>query len=218
MIQRLPISAELIADDLVRYETFRAIVGDGRKADLIDGVIYMASPDTKINNTLNGFLFQLISGFIAARDIDGFAFFSRYACRISDIRAPEPDVGYVRPENAHRVHEYEMEGGPDIAVEIVSRDSRQRDYGEKLELYQAAGVEEYWIVDPLQQRVQFLRLTSGHYELTPLTENRIFRSEVIPGFWLDVNWLLARPVPRAYQCLEKILAAKPKRVAKRKRR
>ncbi len=212
MIQRLTTD-----DDLVHYDTFRAIVGDGQKADLIDGVIYMASPDSKINNTLNGFLFRLMCDYIEARGIEGFVFFSHYSCRISDIRAPEPDVGYVRPENADRVHENEMDGGPDIAVEIVSRDSVQRDYGEKRELYQAAGVEEYWIVDPRMQRAQFLRLKGGRYELAMLESNRIFRSSVIPGFWLDVNWLLARPVPPAYRCLQEILAAKPKPTRKRKR-
>jgi len=217
MVQRIPGFAAPFADDLVRYDTFRAIVGDGQKADLIDGVIYMASPDSRINNKLNGFLFNLISMYIEARDIDGFVFFSRYACRISDIRAPEPDVGYVRPENADRVHENEMEGGPDIAVEIVSRDSVQRDYGEKRELYEAGGVEEYWIVDPRQQRVQFLRLKNGRYDLAPLEENRVFKSSVIPGFWLDVNWLLARPIPKAYRCLEEILATPAKLPRKRKR-
>lgn len=218
MVQRYPSSAESFVDDLVRYDTFRAIVGDGQKADLIDGVIYMASPDSRLNNTLNGFLFTLISNYVEARDIDGFVFFSRYACRISDVRAPEPDVGYVRPENADRVHENEMDGGPDIAVEIVSRDSRQRDYGEKLELYQSAGVEEYWIVDPLQQRVQFLVLVEGRYELAPLENNRIFRCGVIPGLWLDVSWLLARPVPRAYRCLQQILAANAKGKRKTRRK
>jgi Uma2 family endonuclease len=211
MIQRLAID-----DDLVRYETFRAIVGDGQKADLIDGVIYTASPDSKINNTLNGFIFRLMCDYIEARKIDGFVFFSRYACRISEIRAPEPDVGYVRPENASRVHENEMEGGPDIAVEIVSRDSVTRDYNEKRELYQSAGVEEYWIVDPRAKRVQFLQLIDGQYELAPLEDNRIFRSRVIPGFWLNVDWLLQRPVPPAYDCLQEILAAKPKPARKRK--
>ena len=212
MIQRAP-----VGDDLIRYDLFRALVADGRKADLIDGVIYMASPDNKINNTLNGFLFKLISIYVEARDIDGFTFISRFSCRITDLRAPEPDVGYVTPERAHLVHDNEMEGGPDIAVEIVSRDSRNRDYGEKLELYRDAGVSEYWIVDPLQRRVQFLGLTEGRYELLPLEDNRIFRCRVIPGFWLDVNWLLSRPVPPAYRCLQEILAQPAAKIGKHKK-
>ena len=109
-----------------------------------------------------------------------------------------------------------MEGGPDIAVEIVSRDSKSRDYGEKRQLYESAGVTEYWIVDPIQRRVEFLRLVDGTYEPVPLEDNRIFRTAVIPGFWLDVEWLLAKQVPRGYLCLKKILASGGKR-AKRKK-
>lgn len=213
MIQRLP-----IADDLITFDDFLALVGDGQKADLIDGVIYMASPDSKRNNSLNLFLAALIDDYTAARGIDGFTFISRFACKITDYRSPEPDVGYVRPEHAGRVHDRHMDGGPDIAVEIVSRDSKSRDYGEKRELYQSAGVTEYWIIDPIQRRVEFLRLIDGRYEPIPLDENRIVRTAVIPGFWLDVEWLLAKELPRGYLCLKKILAAKRAKRPKGKRK
>lgn len=201
---------------LVDYETYRKLVKDGEKADLIDGVIYMASPDTRLSNTLNGFLYQLISGFIDARDIDGFVFFSRFSCQISEFRAPEPDVGYVRPERRHLVEERHMLGGPDIAVEIVSRDSRQRDYRVKRELYEAAGVTEYWIIDPLKSQALFLGLKEGQYEELPLERNHIFHCAVIPEFWLDVQWLFEQPLPGAYRCLQKILAGTPKVVRRRR--
>jgi len=202
---------------LVNYETYRKLIEDGEKADLIDGVIYMASPDTRLANTLNGFLYRLIADFLDARDIDGFVFLSRFSCKISDYRAPEPDVGYVRPEHTHLVDERHMVGGPDIAVEIVSRDSRKRDYEMKRELYEAAGVAEYWIIDPLKNQALFLGLRDGEYEPAPLDDDRIFHSGVIPGFWLDVQWLFAEPLPRPYLCLQQILAGKPRRARKRKR-
>ena len=200
MIQRAP-----IGEDLVRFEEFCALVGDGQKADLLDGVIYIASPDTKRSNAIGFFIAYLLEGYTTAKNLGGFTFISRFACKITDLRAPEPDAGYVRPERLHLVHEGHMDGGPDIAVEVVSRDSRSRDYGEKRELYEAAGVMEYWIVDPLQRRVEFLRLQEGRYELVPLENNNLFRSQVIPGLWLNVDWLLAKPVPRAYSCLEQVL-------------
>jgi len=193
-----------ISDDLVTFDAFCDLVEDGQKADLIDGVIYMASPDSKRANSLNLFLGNLLDGYIAAKEIDGDVFISRYACRITDVRAPEPDVGYVRPERVHLLHETYMEGGPDIAVEIVARDSRTRDYNEKYDLYRAAGVQEYWIIDPLQKRVTFLRLRDGEYEEMALDGN-IFHSEVLAGFWLNTDWLLSRTVPKAYRCLQEIL-------------
>ena len=197
-----------ITDDLVTFETFCDLVEDGQKADLIDGVIFMASPDSKKANSLNLFLGNLLDGYIGAKEIDGDVFISRYACRINAVRAPEPDVGYVRPERIHLLHETYMDGGPDIAVEIVARDSRTRDYSEKYDLYKAAGVQEYWIIDPLQKRVTFLRLRDGDYEEMALDSN-IFRSEVLPGFWLNTDWLLSRKVPKAYNCLQLILAGSP---------
>lgn len=200
MIQRAP-----IGEDLVGFDEFCALVGDGQKADLIDGVIYIAPPDTKRSNSLGSFICFLIEGYTTAKNLGGFTFISRFACKVSDLRAPEPDAGYVRPERLHLVHEGHLDGGPDIAVEVVSRDSRTRDYGEKRELYEAAGVTEYWIVDPLQRRVEFLHLQDGRYELVPLENNNVYRSQVVPGLWLNVEWLLAKAVPRASTCLQQIL-------------
>jgi Uma2 family endonuclease len=100
-----------------------------------------------------------------------------------------------------------MVGGPDIAVEIVSRDSRQRDYGEKKQLYAEAGVAEYWIIDPLQQRCEFHRLHVGRYALVPLEHNRLFRSAALAGFWLDVEWLLAKSLSNEYEILQEILCS-----------
>jgi Uma2 family endonuclease len=155
--------------DLVTVEEFYCLVPDGQKADLIDGVIYMASPDTRRSDRLSGFIKFLMQGYAAVQGLG-------------------------------------MVGGPDIAVEIVSRESRQRDYGEKKQLYADAGVSEYWIIDPLQRRVEFHRLRAGRYEPVPLAQNRIFRSTVLEGFWLDVEWLLAEPLPNEYQKLQEILA------------
>lgn len=198
------------ATRLINYETYRKLVEDGEKADLIDGVIYMASPDKHDHNSLNLFLANLLDDFTAARNIDGAIFISRFACKLTDYRAPEPDVGYVGPERVHLVEDRHMRGGPDIAVEIVSRDSRSRDYGIKRELYQTASVTEYWIIDPLKSQTLFLRLHGGKYEPVELDRGHIFRSSVIPGFWLDTKWLFAKPLPRAYHCLALILQDKPR--------
>ena len=194
-----------VAEDLVTADEFYRLVGDDQKADLLGGVIYIAPPDSLTSNTLTGFLNCLMHGYVDAKDIGGHVFILRYPFRLSRFYALEPDLAYVRPERLHLVSQREMKGGPDVAAEVVSRDSRARDYGKKKRAYQKAGVPEYWIVDPLQSRVEFHRLQDKRYELVPLEANHIFRSEVLPGFWLDVNWLLAQPLPNAYACLQELL-------------
>jgi Uma2 family endonuclease len=194
-----------LAQDLITVEDYFRLVPDGQKADLIDGVIYMASPDSRRSNELMRFIVFLLTGFTKARGIGGEVFASRFTFVLSELRAPEPDVAYVRPERVHLIGETRMQGGPDIAVEVVSRESRSRDYGEKKQLYQEAGVSEYWIVDPLQQRVEFHRLQGDRYELAPLVGNNCYDSVVIPGLYLNVDWLLADPLPNEYECLQHIL-------------
>ena len=201
MIQKLATDA-----DLVTYEQFCFLVPDGQKADLIDGTIYMASPDSTHANEINKFLVVLMDSFIAVKGIAGEVRMSRVACRLSRLNAPEPDVLYLRPERAHLIEEGQVNGAPDFAGEIVARESRQRDYSDKRTLYESAGVEEYWIIDPLGGRCEFLRLTNGRYEPVSLEQDRIFRSNVISGFWLDTDWLLALKIPKAYDCLQLILS------------
>jgi Uma2 family endonuclease len=154
---------------------------------------------------LTGFVYRLLEGFLEARGVGGEVVFSRFAFRLSEFSAPEPDVAYVCAERADLVEEGGMRGGPDIAVEIVSRESRNRDYDLKRRLYEEAGAAEYWIIDPIQERVEFLGLEEDRYQLAPLEENRLFRSRALAGFWIDVDWLLAVPLPPATGCLKEIL-------------
>lgn len=192
--------------DLYTVDEFYDLVSEGQKADLIEGVIYLASPDTRRNDDLNTFMLFLMSGFADARGL-GHVSGSRYAYRLGDRRAPEPDAAFVRSDRVGEVvTEREGMGPPDVAVEVVARDSRTRDYHDKLHLYEAAGVREYWLLDPMIGRAEFRRLVDGCYELVPLEENRIFRSEALPGFWIDVDWLFGTRRPGKMDCLARLLA------------
>jgi len=195
-------------DDVYTFEDLCCLVPDGQKADLLDGVIYMASPDILSADELTGFVRFVVDGYASARGA-GKVVGSRYAFRLTDLYSPEPDVAFISRERNQVLGEQAGRGAPDIAVEIVSRESRDRDYGIKKRTYEAAGVREYWIVDHLQSRVEFHRLHGDRYQLVPLERNRLFRSEALPGFWLDVEWLLRKPLPNAYDCLQQILAGEP---------
>lgn len=194
-----------VAGDLLTFDDFCAIVKDGEKADLLDGVIYMASPDSRRGNRVTSFLNALVGQFIAARDIGGEVYVNRFAFQLDEMNGTEPDLAWVAPDRLHLVEEGRMRGAPDVAVEIVSRDSRRRDWVDKRQKYEPAGVREYWIVDPVQRRVEFLRLRGDRYDVVPLENSRIFRSSAIPGFWLATEWLLNDPLPNVYHCLQQVL-------------
>ncbi len=195
--------------DLFTVDDFYCRVPDGQKADLIDGVIYLASPDTLRSDQITGFILFLMRGYAAVKGA-GTVSGSRFAYRLTEYRAPEPDVAFVSSARQAVIEERGGTDAPDIAVEVVARDSRQRDYNEKKTLYQQQGVKEYWIIDPLRNCCEFYRLKRRRFHLVPLERNRIFRSQSLKGFWLDVEWVLSYPLPNDYECLQQILRGEPK--------
>jgi len=197
-----------VAEDLITFDQFCAMIPDGQKADLIDGVIYVASPDSRRANDLSAFLLALMRLYVSTKRLGGKVFSQRFAFQISELDAPEPDVAYVTKRRMRLVQEGRMRGGPDVAIEIVTRDSEYRDCVLKRRLYEEAGVREYWLVNAVKRKAQFFRLgRDGRYHAVRLEKRRIFRSRVINGFWLDVEWLIADQLPEEADCLEAILAS-----------
>ena len=195
--------ADLIREGEITFEDFLEIVEDGQKADLLNGVIYMASPDNIDAADLQSWLSFLVVGFVEFHGA-GKVYVSRVAYKIGPKRGPEPDIGFVPKALEHTRRRGFIDGPPALAVEIVSPDSVARDYVQKRAIYEAAGVQEYWIIDPDEERATFLRLRNGRFEEVQPTDH-IFRSEVLPGFSLDVRWLWATDRPRAFDVLRQLL-------------
>jgi Uma2 family endonuclease len=189
------------------FDAFCALVPDGQKADLIDGVIYLASPENIEHHRLNIWLIRLLWDYIDARRIVGEFFSSRIAFRLDKRESPEPDIAFVAGQTAHLLINWGyVEGPPDWAAEIVSPESIDRDYHEKRLQYERYGVREYWIIDPLEQKmIAYRRARDGKYkEVRP--RKGIVTSKVIPGFWVRPEWLWLRPLPNKAVILKEILA------------
>lgn len=187
------------------FEDFVDIIPDGQKADLLDGVIYLASPENTDAADLLVWLTTVIGGFVQARDL-GKVFVSRVAYRLDKKRSPEPDLGFLPKAREAKLRRGHIEGPPALAIEIVSPDSVARDYVQKRAIYEQAGVGEYWILDPDEQKATFLRLRSGRYkEIAPA--KHMISSRIIPGLSLDVRWLLSSERPSAYGVLSDLLRA-----------
>jgi Uma2 family endonuclease len=110
-------------------------------------------------------------------------------------RGREPDILFVLRANESRIRRTYLDGPCDLAIEVVSPESRLRDRGTKYAEYEAAGIPEYWIIDPETQRADFFELVDGRYERRHPSEAGIIDSVVFPQFWIDVAWLWAKPMP-----------------------
>ena len=72
-------------------------------------------------------------------------------------------------------------------IEIISPDSIARDRGDKFVEYEAGGVSEYWLIDPLRQQAGFYQpAADGRYRLVPPDADGIYHSPVVSGFRLGL--------------------------------
>jgi Uma2 family endonuclease len=190
---------------LYTFEEFCDLVNEDRKADLIDGVIYMASPENTDANDIFVWLNSLLYTFVQARQL-GRVYGSRVAFRLGEHESPEPDIGFVRKDREHLIQRGFVDGRPDLAVEIVCPESIERDYEKKRKQYQDAQVPEYWIVDEIEEKVTLLRLDAkGKYrEVRP--RKGVLHSTVVQGFYLRPEWLWQRPLPMVMEILTQLLA------------
>lgn len=125
----------------------------------------------------------------------GTVFPDSVTVRLSPNLSRVPDLTYVKPDSRAVLRENHIDGPPDLIVEIVSPESRIRDYHEKHHDYESAGVTEYWIVDPTYQTVDLFRLTDGRYtQIPPDAEGKLV-SAVLPGLFVRAEWLKQTPLP-----------------------
>lgn len=86
-------------------------------------------------------------------------------------------------------------GAPDIVVEILSPGNTRREMKDKMELYQNAGVQEYWVVDPEHEFIiVYTHNEAGQYfGSLPFTEGSVLTSKVLPLFQMEVGHVFATP-------------------------
>ncbi len=126
---------------------------DGKRAELIDGKIYYMTPPSTRHQRLVHFFDREIGNYIQSKNGECEVFPAPFAVFLN-----EDDTNYVEPDisvicNKEKITDQGCNGAPDWIVEIVSPGNKPMDYFTKLFKYRTAGVREYWIVDPIKERV-----------------------------------------------------------------
>ena len=144
---------------------------NGERAELIDGdIYYMAAPGTR-HQRLVAMFTREIGNYIAAQNGKCEVFPAPVAVFLNADEKTylEPDIVVICDPD--KITEKGCNGAPDWVVEIVSPSSKYMDYLRKLMLYQAAGVREYWIVDPDREQVVVYHFEAETMEQYPFGES-----------------------------------------------
>ena len=185
-------------------EMFDDFVDENTKAELFDGVMIVHSPATIEHDDVGGFTRGLMR-FYAGRKRLGSVLGPDGIIHLASCRKFCPDLFFVRKERMPRPRPKEFEGAADLIGEVLSPSTRDYDLEDKRSAYREAGVGEIWFLDVANAQVIVDRRGRRGYTEETVARGKV-ASDVLKGFWLNVPWLWADPLPDPLSCLEKILA------------
>jgi Uma2 family endonuclease len=188
--------------DRLSYEEFLDWADEDTLAEWVDGEVVMYSPASDRHQDLARFLTSVLSIYAETHDL-GVVRPAPFQMKL-EHSGREPDLLFIAKEHLDRLQETYLEGPADLAVEIISPESIGRDRGEKFYEYEAGNVPEYWLIDPQKARAEFYQLRDGQYQQVPPDAESVYRSEVLPGFWLQVEWLWQDTLPKTLDVLRKL--------------
>ena len=199
--QAIAVQTEQIGGKIT-FDEFLRLPGD-LYAELVDGEVIELMPPSIKHQFIASFLDKLLSTYFAFHPV-GIVVTSPAVLKLpGQAHGREPDLMYVRSEHIARVKDNYVESPADAVFEIVSPESIEYDYNDKFNEYQAAGIPEYWLIDPAAQRVRLYHLNAtGKYEVISPTEDGHQHSVEITGFYLPVALLWQDPLPNPLQILE----------------
>ena len=169
------------------YDDYARIPDDGRRYEIIDGVLYMApSPSEPHQGAINFFIIHLMTHiyFTGLGRVYAAPFDVQLAPRV----VVQPDIVVVLKENLGIVTHARIVGAPDLVVEIASPGTSGYDRRQKQDAYARAGVREYWHADPINRTIEPLSLVGGAYESLGVFRGKaLLPTAVIPGLPVPVE-------------------------------
>jgi Uma2 family endonuclease len=162
-------------------------LNSSRLVELSDGCLEVLPMPSISHQLIVIYLHEVLKAFVRAH-ASGLVLLAPLPVRLWEGKFREPDVFYLRPERL-RDHPRYPEGA-DLAMEVVSEgeEDRRRDLVVKRQEYATAGIAEYWIVDPQEQRITVLSLQGQAYrEHGTFAPKQKATSVLLPGFEVDVE-------------------------------
>ncbi len=160
---------------------------DDKRYELIGGELIMTpSPITKHQRISRELAFSLLQ-FVKEKKL-GEVFYAPFDVYLDSENVVQPDILYVSQGRLSIIGEKNIQGVPDITIEIISESSAYRDLVQKKRLYARFGVKEFWVVIPEQETVDIYALKDAMYELRKTyATSDLLESAILPGLQIPLK-------------------------------
>ncbi len=167
---------------------------EGPLVELINGGLYMVPSPTPLHQRISSNINSLMKTFVEERDL-GIVLYAPVDVVFSEKDTTIPDLLFIKKSRRTIIGEKNIDGVPDILVEILSI-NRNRDLKKKKDLYEHFGVPEYWVIDPDDQLLMIHLYDSKTQKYRPPVTYSVddsIKSEILPGFVPDLGEVFRKP-------------------------
>lgn len=166
-------------------------MSEDKRYEIIEGEFFMVPSPNEHHQRISRELEYALLGYVK-KNKSGFVYYAPFDVVFSDEDVVQPDIVYVSKERKNIITKNNIQGAPDLIVEILSPKIEYRDREIKRKLYFKYGVKEYWIADPVKQTIEVLSLTKNGYK----TENvypmdAILYSPLLKELEIDLNFVFS---------------------------
>lgn len=169
------------------YEDYLLIPEDGQRHEILDGEHYVTAAPFLRHQRISSRLHNRMGPFIEERGLGEF-FAAPVDVVLSLHDIVQPDLLFISNERARIAEEKNVQGAPDLVIEIFSKSTRARDEGLKLERYELLGVTEYWMVDPETRTARIYRRQGERLETaTEISAEGALSTPLLPGLEIPLS-------------------------------
>lgn len=159
-----------------------AALPEGAPYQLIDGELIMSPSPTPYHQLILKRLIKAFDDYVEQHDL-GEVIPSPIDVFLSETTTLQPDILFIARERLPIIGKQRVEAAPDLVVEILSPATAYYDLKGKKRLYEAHGVQEYWIVDPEGQEIEVFVLREGRFErIAQARDEGSVASQLLEGF------------------------------------
>ena len=175
------------------YDDFVLFPEDGLRHEILDGEHYVSAAPYLRHQAVLIELSTAFHIFLRTHRI-GKVFPGPVDVLLSRHDIVEPDLVFVSNERLSMLTEKNIQGAPDLVIEILSNSTKNIDQGLKLERYERFGVQEYWIVNPNRNTITAYRLEGERFvKVATLSAEAgdVLRTPLLPGLELQLAEVFA---------------------------
>ena len=168
------------------YEDYMRTPDDIRY-ELLDGELILSPSARTAHQRASRKISYLLITFVEQNEL-GEVFIAAYDVVLDDFNVVQPDILFVSSERASIITDLNIQGAPDLVIEILSPSTARRDRTQKRDLYARRGVPEYWLADADAQSVLVLTLQDGEYRVAGIyAKGQTLTSPLLQGFTLNID-------------------------------